>query len=75
MIKEEAIYWIALAHLPRWGYLEINSLIIKIFNENKISIEDFFQLSTSDWKEQYQLNDKQVADLVQEKTKLPSYAF
>jgi DNA processing protein len=42
--KEEATYWIALAHLQRWGYLKINNLIIKFFHEYKISIEEFFPL-------------------------------
>ncbi|MBK8489221.1 MAG: DNA-protecting protein DprA [Bacteroidetes bacterium] len=75
MNKEEAPYWIALAHLPRWGNLKINNLIIKFFHEHKISIEDFFQLSENDWKNQYQLNEKQVLDLNQAKTELASNAF
>lgn len=75
MNKEEATYWIALAHLPRWGNLKINNLIIKFFHEHKISIEDFFQLNENDWKNQYQLNDKQVLDLNQAKTELASNAF
>ncbi|MDI9358446.1 MAG: DNA-processing protein DprA [Phycisphaerales bacterium] len=75
MKREEATYWIALAHLPRWGYLKINNLIIKFFHENKISIEDFFQLSEQEWHHQYQLDEKQVADLKQAKSELASHAF
>lgn len=75
MKKEEATYWIALAHLPRWGHLKINSLIIKFFHENKISIEEFFQLNENDWRKQYQLDEKQVLDLRQAKTELASNAF
>ena len=75
MKKEEATYWIALAHLPRWGHLKINNLIIKFFHENKISIEDFFQLNESEWKNQYQLDEKQVLDLRQAKSELASNAF
>jgi predicted Rossmann fold nucleotide-binding protein DprA/Smf involved in DNA uptake len=75
MRKETAIYWIALAHLPRWGYLKINNLVIKIFHEKKISIEEFFELSESDWKSQYQLDEKQVSDLKQAKSDLASNAF
>ncbi len=75
MKKEEATYWIALAHLPRWGHLKINNLIIKFFHENKISVEEFFQLNENDWKNQYQLDEKQVSDLKQAKSELTSNAF
>lgn len=75
MKKEEATYWIALAHLPRWGHLKINNLIIKFFHENKISIEEFFQLNETIWREQYQLDEKQVSDLRQAKSELASNAF
>ncbi len=75
MKKEEAPYWIALAHLPRWGHLKINNLIIKFFHENKISVEEFFQLTAIDWKNQYQLDEKQVSDLTQAKSELASNAF
>lgn len=75
MKKEEAPYWIALAHLPRWGHLKINNLIIKFFHGNKISIEEFFQLNENEWKNQYQLDEKQVLDLTQAKSELASNAF
>jgi len=73
--KEEATYWIALAHLPRWGHLKINNLIIKFYHENKISIEEFFQLDENEWKNQYQLDEKQVLDLLQARSELASNAF
>ncbi len=75
MKKEDATYWIALAHLPRWGHLKINNLIIKFFHENKISIEDFFQLDDNDWMTQYLLDEKQVLDLKQARSELASNAF
>ena len=75
MKKEEAPYWIALAHLPRWGHLKINNLIIKFFHDNKISVEEFFQLTAIDWKNKYQLDEKQVSDLNQAKSELASNAF
>ncbi len=74
-MNNEAAYWIALAHLPRWGYLKINNLIIKFFHENKISISDFFGLSENDWKNLYQLDEKQVSELKQAKSELASHAF
>jgi len=75
MKKEEATYWIALAHLPRWGYSKINNLIIKFFHENKLSVDEFFQLTVANWKEQYQLDERQISDLLQAKSELASNAF
>ena len=74
-MMKEAPYWIALAHLPRWGYLKINNLIIKFYHENKISIEEFFQLSENDWRTNYLLDAKQISDLHQAKSELASNAF
>ncbi len=71
----EAAYWISLAHLPRWGYSKINALIIQFFHENKISVEEFFQLTEANWREGYQLDEKQVSDLRQAKSELASNAF
>lgn len=75
MKKEEATYWIALAHLPRWGHFKINNLIIKFFHENKISIDEFFQLNENTWRDHYQLDEKQISDLRQAKSELASNAF
>lgn len=74
MINETA-YWIALAHLPGWETLKINSLIVKFHHENKISIEDFFQLTENDWRNKYLLNEKQISDLLHAKSELASIAF
>lgn len=74
-MMKEAAYWISLAHLPRWGHFKINTLIIKFFHENKISVEDFFQLSETNWRETYQLDEKQISDLRQARSELASNAF
>ena len=74
-MNKEAAYWMALVHLPRWGYSKINSLIVKFYHENQLSIEDFFQLSESDWKSQYGLEDKEVEDLKKAKSELTNNAF
>jgi len=75
MKKEEATYWIALAHMPRWGHLKTNNLIIKFFHENNISIEEFFHLSENSWKDDYQLDEKQISDLKLAKSELAKNAF
>jgi len=72
---QDAAYWIALAHLPRWGYLKINNLIIKFHHEYKLSIEDFFQLSEDKWISQFALENKEVEDLKQAKSELANHAF
>ena len=74
-MNKEAAYWIALAHLPRWGHLKINNLIIKFYHEKKISIEDFFQLTENDWTNQYSLEYKDIEDLKKAKSELANNAF
>jgi len=74
-MNKEAAYWIALAHLPRWGHLKMNNLIIKFHHEYELTIEDFFQLSESDWKMQYGLEIKEIEDLKKAKSELASNAF
>jgi DNA processing protein len=74
-MKNEATYWIALAHLPNWGYFKINNLIVRFFHDEKISIEEFFSLPEVVWSEKYQLNQKDIADLRKAKTELPNNAF
>lgn len=74
-MNKDAAYWIALAHLPRWGHLKINGLIIKFYHEQKLSIEDFFQLSENDWKNQFGLEFKEIEDLKKAKSELANNAF
>jgi len=74
-MNKDASYWIAIAHLPRWGYLKINSLIVNFYHENKLSPEEFFQLNKQDWRTIYNLDDNQINDLVQAKADLPNNAF
>jgi len=74
-MNKEAAYWIALAHLPRWGYLKLNNLIIKFHHEQKLSIEDFFQLSEIDWKNQFGIDLKDIEDLKKAKSELANNAF
>jgi predicted Rossmann fold nucleotide-binding protein DprA/Smf involved in DNA uptake len=74
-MNKDAAYWIALAHLQRWGHLKINNLIIKFYHENKLTPEDFFQLSENDWKNQYGLEYMQVEDLKKAKSELVNNAF
>ena len=74
-MMNEATYWMALAHLPRWGHLKINNLIIKFHHEFKITIDEFFNLSENEWRTNYLLDPKQILDLQQAKTELASNAL
>ena len=74
-MKNEATYWIALSHLPKWGHGNINSLIVKFFKDEKISIEEFFNLNETVWSSKYQLNSKEISDLQFAKAELPNNAF
>lgn len=74
-MNKEAAYWIALAHLPQWGYLKINSLIVKFYHNNKLSPEDFFSLSENDWKNHYGMTPNDLDDLKKAKSDLANNAF
>lgn len=74
-MNKDAAYWIVLAHLPKWGHLKINNLIINFYHENKLSPEDFFQLSENDWKNNYGLEYKEIEDLKKAKSELANTAF
>ncbi|HEY4789667.1 MAG TPA: DNA-processing protein DprA [Bacteroidales bacterium] len=74
-MNKEAAYWIALAHLPRWGYQKINNLIIKFYHDNKMPIDEFFSLPENDWEKNYGLVIKEIEDLKKAKSELASNAF
>ncbi|MDR2081814.1 MAG: DNA-processing protein DprA [Campylobacteraceae bacterium] len=83
-MNKEAAYWIMLAHeLPAWSFSNNKgwknedkmNLIIQFYHNKKMSIEDFFELSKENWKNDFQINEKQITDLMQAKSSLASYAF
>src|SRR5258706_2615219 len=75
MEMKETSYWIALAHLPRWGAAKINSLTIKFLHDEKISIDHFFHLDVEAWKSKYGLVTQDVSDLLKARSDLPNLAF
>ena len=74
-MNNEAPYWIALAHLPRWGYLKLNNLIIKFYHENKLTIEEFFILSEMEYINKYGLYYKELEEFIKAKSELANNAF
>lgn len=83
-MNKETTYWMTLAHeLPAWSFSNANgwknedkmNLIIKFFHENKISIEEFFNLPDEIWRNDYQLTERQIIDLKQIKEKMANNSF
>lgn len=74
-MNKEITYWISLAHIPKWGHAKINKLIVKFFHEEKISIEEFFNLPENDWSEKYALTPQDISDLQKAKAETPNNAF
>ncbi|MBK8550364.1 MAG: DNA-processing protein DprA [Ignavibacteria bacterium] len=74
MIKDAA-YWIAFAHLPRWRYLRLNELLNKIYNENNLSLEDYFSLTEKERVKEFDLTEKEAEDILNAKKELPNHAF
>ena len=71
----EIPYWISIAHLPKWRTERINKLIIKIVHDNKMTMEEFFNLSENDWKTIFKLSESEVLTLLQAKKELPNTSF
>lgn len=74
-MNNEAAYWITLAHIPKWGYVKINKLIITFFHDNNLTIEEFFQLSEDNWRSNYNLDYKDIEEFKKAKAELPNIAF
>lgn len=71
----EYIYWMSIAHLPKWTQEKKNSLVINILHNQKSSLQDFFDVSDNDLKEIYELNDNEILDIKNEKTNLANLSF
>ena len=71
----ESTYWMALSHLQYWGAEKINRLIIDILVNKKISFSDFFNLDANEWCAEFNINEKQVDELLKAKSELPNYSF
>lgn len=50
-IVEENVYWIAVAHLPRWTNERINRLVVRVIHEFQLSLSEFFSMSEEQWDE------------------------
>jgi DNA protecting protein DprA len=74
-MTQEIPYWLALANLPKWGPIKTMNLIIRFYHESRISLVDFLHLSEYQWKDEYNLSQQEIDDLMLAKSELPNYAF
>ncbi len=74
-MQTDLVYWMLLAHLPRWTTLKTNKLIVDILHNQKITFKEFFNLPHKDWIEIYKLEDKEINDLETAMQGLPNYSF
>lgn len=74
-MENEYIYWIAIAHLPRWTQERINNLVIDILKNKQMTLQDFFELDDKIIVETFDLNEKEINDIKEARIKLPNIAF
>jgi len=71
----EYTYIVALAHLPKWKIEKINSLIIKILQEQKLTFAEFFDSDEKTLMKTCCLSKRELEDLASAKKELPNYAY
>lgn len=75
MTMSEIPYWIGLTQLKGWNIEKINKLIVSIIHDNKISLEEFFSLSLTEWNEKFLLQEKDIEGLLDLKKEIPNFSF
>ena len=73
-IFQETVYWMALAHLPRWKTARINQISLDILQQRQLALAEFFACPPTDWQQEFSLSPKEVSDLEQAQQALPEYA-
>lgn len=71
----ETPHWITIAHLPKWRTEQKNRLIVKIFHERKLNLEEFFSLTQSEWKKDFGLSESESYSLEKAKEEIPNNSF
>ncbi len=73
-MNKELTYWMALAHIPKILTLKKNEIIVRLHTQNN-SIIDFFELTPSDWLNDFNLNSIETELITEAKSQLSAYAF
>ncbi|MCK5536659.1 MAG: DNA-processing protein DprA [Bacteroidales bacterium] len=74
-MQNDLVYWVLLAHLPKWTTLNTNKLIVEILHNQQISFADFFHKSHKQWQSVFNLAAKDIESLENAKKELPNCAF
>ncbi len=74
-MRTDLVYWMLFAHLPKWTTLKTNKLIVRIIHNQKMTFEEFFNLSHHEWVEIFKLDDKEINDLETARKELANYSF
>ncbi|HIS88787.1 TPA: DNA-protecting protein DprA [Candidatus Avigastranaerophilus faecigallinarum] len=74
-MENEYIYWLAIAHLPRWTQEKINQLVVEIIHNKKIALSDFFNINSSSIQKDFKLSEKELKDIQDVKNSLPNLSF
>ena len=75
MNAQDYPYWIALSHLPRWRTERVNRLVVDIIHNRKMSLQEFFALSPSDWQANFEITVVESIALSEAKSALPNHSF
>lgn len=75
VIMQDAAYWISIAHMNErkdglpstWKREEINTLIDRIYHEQKSDLQEFFSLKAEDWRHIYGVEETQLEALTEAK--------
>ena len=73
-MNNELSYWLALALTPTIKTKKKNDILVRLHKQEK-TLADFFQASETQWKEQFDITDKEKEHFRQSVTSLPNYAF
>ena len=71
--REELVFWMILAHLPRWKDLITNRLVVDILVNKGILLSEFFGLSPEKRAEIFNLTGSQEKDIQSELEKVEWY--
>ena len=74
-MDNEFVYWIAIAHLPRWTQERINTLVIDIINNKQMSLQDFFELDNNLIASTFGCTEKELVDINNVRETLPNLSF
>jgi DNA processing protein len=71
----DKVFWIAIAHLPKWNTERINRLIVQVLHEKKMLWAEFFEMDLNDLREIFTFTDKELVDIDSVKIDMPRLAF